>query len=53
MAGRVDLHVSRIKQVDAKTSLREMLANAKEYVTVALGDANFRTSCSLITAAVF
>ncbi len=44
MAGRIDLHVSRIKQVDAKTSLRETLANAKDYVKVAFGMRTFATA---------
>jgi hypothetical protein len=36
MAGRVDLHVSRITTLDAKTSIREKLAVAYDNVKVAL-----------------
>jgi len=39
MAGRIDLHVSRIKQVDAKTSLREKVAALNPFKQLAFATA--------------
>jgi hypothetical protein len=43
MAGRSDLHVSRINRTDAKTSFRDKLVNAKEAVMAYLSTPAYAT----------